>query len=43
MVLKSDSSIWITLNTCNLNKALISSNYPIHHQEDIKAQLSGAN
>ena len=40
---KSESSLRITLYTCNLNNVLISSNYPIPHQEDIRAQLSGAN
>ena len=40
---KSDSFLQITLDACNLKKALISSNYPILHQEDIRVQLSGAN
>ena len=31
------------MDASNLNKALISSNYPIPHQEDIRVQLSGAN
>ena len=40
---KSDSSLRITLDARNLNKALIFSNYPIPCQKDIRAQLSGAN
>ena len=43
IVPKSESFLCITLNAHNLNKALISSNYPIPHQEDIRAQLSGTN
>ena len=40
---KSNSSLQTTLDAQNLNKALISSNYPIPHQGDIRAQLSGTN
>ena len=43
IVPKSDSSLIITVDARNLNKALISSNYPIPRQEDITPQLSGAN
>ena len=42
IVPKSDGSLRITLDARNLNKALISSNYPIPRQEDIKTCLSGA-
>ena len=33
IVPKSDSSLWITRNACNLNKVLIFNNYPISRQE----------
>ena len=42
IVPKSESYLRITLYARNLNKVLISSNYPIPHQEDIRAHLSGA-
>ena len=38
---KDDGNIRVTLDAKNLNKALLSSNYPIPRPEDIKAQLSG--
>ena len=38
---KNDGNIRVTLDAKNLNKALLSSNYPIPRPEDIKAQLSG--
>ena len=42
VVPKSDGSLRITLDARNVNKALISTNYPIPKQEDIKAKLSGS-
>ena len=39
----SDSSLRITLDACNLNEALTSSNYLIPYQEDIRAQLLRVN
>ena len=38
---KDYGNIRVTLDAKNLNKALLSSNYPIPRPEDIKAQLSG--
>ena len=38
---KEDGDIRITLDAKNVNKALLSSNYPIPRQEDIKAKLAG--
>ena len=38
---KDDGDIRITLDAKNVNKALLSSNFPIPRQEDIKAKLSG--
>ena len=38
---KDDGNIRITLDAKNVNKALLSSNYPIPRPEDIKAQLLG--
>ena len=43
IVPKPDNSLRITMDARNLNKSLISNNYPIPRQEDIRAQLSGAN
>ena len=43
IVPKPDNSLRITMDARNLNKSLISNNYPIPQQEDIRAQLSGAN
>ena len=43
IVPKSDSSLRITLDARNLNKALISNNYPIPSQGNVRAQLSGMN
>ena len=40
---KSDSSLRIIPDAHNLNKALISSNYPTPHQENIRTPLSRAN
>ena len=40
---KDDGNICITLDAKNVNKALLSSNFPIPRPEDIKAQLSGKN
>ena len=42
VVPKSDGSLRITLDARNVNKALISTNYPIPKHEDIKAKLSGS-
>ena len=42
IVPKSDSSLRINLDARNLNKVLISKNYPISRQEVIRAQLSSA-
>ena len=39
---KEDGDIRITLDAKNVNKALLSSNYPIPRQEDIKAKLAGS-
>ena len=39
---KGDGDIRITLDAKNVNKALLSSNYPIPRQEDIKARLAGS-
>ncbi len=38
---KDDGNIRVTLDAKNVNKALLSSNFPIPRPEDIKAQLSG--
>ena len=38
---KTDGSICITLDTRNINKAIISTNQPIPKQEDIRSQLTG--
>ena len=38
---KSDSSLHINLDACNLDEASISSSYPIPRQEDARAQLWG--
>ena len=38
---KDDGDIRITLDAKNVNKAILSSNYPIPRQEDIKAKLAG--
>ena len=43
IVPRPDNSLRITMDARNLNKSLISNNYPIPRQEDIRAQLSGAN
>ena len=43
IVTKSDSSFRITLDARNLNKALISDNYPLPSQENVRPQLSGLN
>ena len=43
IVPKSDSSLRFIPEAYNLNKALISSNYPIPHQEDKRTPLSRAN
>ena len=43
IVPKSDSSLRITLDARNLNKTLLSSNYPIPRHKYIRAQLSSAN
>ena len=42
IVPKTDGSIHITLDACNENKAIISTNQPIPKQEDIRAQSTGA-
>ena len=42
VVPKPDGSLRITLDARNVNKALVSTNYPIPKQEDIKAKLSGS-
>ena len=42
VVPKDDSSLRTILDTCNVNKALISSKHPIPKQEDTKAQLFGS-
>ena len=39
---KDDGDIRITLDAKNVNKAILSSNYPIPRQEDIKAKLAGS-
>ena len=41
IVPKPDGDLRITLDAHNVNKALLSSNFPIPRQEDIKAKLSG--
>lgn len=41
IVPKPDGGLRVTLDATNVNKALLSSNYPIPRQEDIKAKLSG--
>ena len=38
---KTDGSIRMTLNACNVNKAIISTNHPTPQHEDIKAKLTG--
>ena len=40
---KLDSFLQITLDVYNITKLLLSNNYPIPCQKDIKTQLSGAN
>ena len=42
VVPKPDGSLRITLDARNVNKALVSTNYPIPKQDDIKAKLSGS-
>ena len=42
IVPKDDGGIRVTLDAKNVNKALLSSNFPIPRQEDIKASLSGS-
>ena len=42
VVPKGVGSCFITLDACNVNKAIISSNHPIPKQDVIKAQLSGS-
>ena len=37
---KLDGSIRITLNACNVNKAILPTNHPIPYHEDIKAKLA---
>ena len=39
---KDDDEIRITLDAKNVNKAIMSSNFPIPRQEDIKAKLTGS-
>ena len=39
---KDDGDIRITLDAKNVNEAILSSNYPIPRQEDIKAKLGGS-
>ena len=39
---KDDGDIRITLDAKNVNKAILSSSYPIPRQEDIKAKLAGS-
>ena len=41
IVPKPDGGLRVTLDATNVNKALLSSNFPIPRQEDIKAKLSG--
>ena len=38
---KADGSLRMTLNACNNNKAIISTNQPIPRHEDIKSKLAG--
>ena len=42
IVNKTDGDVRITLDAKNVNKALLSSNLPIPHLDDIKAKMSGA-
>ena len=42
VVPKDDGGIRVTLGAVNVNKALLSSNFPIPRQEDIKMKLSGS-
>ena len=39
---KDDGELRITMDSRNLNKALLSSNFPIPRQEDLKARISGS-
>lgn len=39
---KSDGSIRVTMDARNVNKAILSCNYPIPRHEDIKAKFAGA-
>ena len=41
IVPKEDGGLRVTLDAKNVNKALLSSNFPIPRQEDIKASLAG--
>ena len=41
IVPKDDGELRVTLDATNINKALLSTNFPIPRQEDIKAKLSG--